>query len=402
MEAYIVDWLNLIGRWVHMITGIAWIGASFYFVWLDNHLQPPKDSRDAESGIGGEVWAVHGGGFYRAQKFRLAPPSLPEMLHWFKWEAYWTWISGVFLLALIYWYSAEIYLIDPSVADIGKPVAVAIGVASLVVGWLIYDGLCKSPLGKNDTWLGVAVFVFTVIAAWGLCQVFSGRGAYIHYGAMLGTIMVANVFFVIIPGQRELVAAKGEGRDPDPTPGLHGKQRSVHNTYFTLPVLFVMVSNHYASTYGHPHNWLVLVAISLAGALIRVYFVQRHSGKASPVSMVTAVVLLLAVVVTVAPRYSSTTPGSAKANAADTFEQVQTIVKNRCVSCHAASPTQAGFTAPPKGVVFDTAEQILNQAVQIHQQTVVSKVMPVGNLTQMTDDERALLDEWFKAGAKPP
>ena len=400
-EAYIVDWLNLIGRWVHMITGIAWIGASFYFVWLDDHLQSPKDSRDAESGIGGEVWAVHGGGFYRAQKYRLAPPFLPETLHWFKWEAYWTWISGVFLLALIYWYSAEIYLIDPSVAEIGKPVAVGVGVASLVVGWLIYDGLCKSPLGKNDTWLGIAVFVFTVIAAWGLCQVFSGRGAYIHYGAMLGTIMVANVFFVIIPGQRELVTAKGEGRDPDPTPGLHGKQRSVHNTYFTLPVLFVMVSNHYASTYGHSHNWLVLVAISLAGALIRVYFVQRHSGKASPVSMATAVVLLLAVVVAVAPRSSSTTPVAAKSSAADTFEQVQAVVKDRCVSCHAASPTQAGFTAPPKGVVFDTAEQILNQAVQIHQQTVVSKVMPVGNLTQMTDDERALLDEWFKAGAKP-
>jgi uncharacterized membrane protein len=400
MEAYVVDWLNLLGRWLHMLTGIAWIGASFYFVWLDNHLQPPADPGDAEQGIAGEVWAVHGGGFYRAQKYRIAPASLPQTLHWFKWEAYWTWMSGVFLLALIYWYGAEIYLIDATVADLSKPVAIAIGIASLIVGWLVYDGLCKSPLGKSDAKLGIAVFVFTVIAAWGLCQLFSGRGAFIHYGAMLGTIMVANVFFVIMPGQRELVSAKREGRIPDSAPGLHGKQRSVHNTYFTLPVLFVMVSNHYAATFGHPYNWLVLVALSLAGALIRVYFVQRHFKKASWAPVVVAVLLFAALIVALAPR--SSLPGAAPAGrgAADTFNRVREVVGNRCASCHAVAPTQAGFTAPPKGIVFDTAEQILAQATLIHQQAVASRAMPIGNLTRMTDDERALLDDWFKAGGR--
>ncbi|MEZ5594604.1 MAG: urate hydroxylase PuuD [Gammaproteobacteria bacterium] len=266
MEAYLIDWLSLAARWLHLITGIAWIGASFYFVWLDNHLLPPRDPNDSARGIGGEVWSVHGGGFYQAQKFKVAPAFLPEPLHWFKWEAYWTWMSGTFLLALIYWYGAEIYLIDPAVAALSKPVAIAIGIGTIVLGWLVYDVLCKSRLGQNDRLLGVAVCLFTVLVAYGLCQVFSGRGAFIHYGAMLGTIMVANVFFVIMPGQRELVSATEAGRTPDPTPGLKAKQRSVHNTYFTLPVLFVMISNHYAMTYGHAYNWLILLAISLIGA----------------------------------------------------------------------------------------------------------------------------------------
>ncbi|MCB1808287.1 MAG: urate hydroxylase PuuD, partial [Candidatus Competibacteraceae bacterium] len=305
MAAYLIDWLSLAARWLHLITGIAWIGASFYFVWLDNHLLPPRDPKDSARGIGGEVWSVHGGGFYQAQKFKVAPAFLPEPLHWFKWEAYWTWMSGTFLLALIYWYGAEIYLIDPTVAALSKPVAIAIGVGTLVLGWLVYDVLCKSRLGQNDRLLGVAVCLFTVLVAYGLCQVFSGRGAFIHYGAMLGTIMVANVFFVIMPGQRELVSATEAGRSPDPTPGLKAKQRSVHNTYFTLPVLFVMISNHYAMTYGHAYNWLILLAISLIGALIRVYFVARHKGPASPWPLLAAALLTLALVAALAPR---TTP----------------------------------------------------------------------------------------------
>ncbi|MEE8426479.1 MAG: urate hydroxylase PuuD, partial [Woeseiaceae bacterium] len=278
MEAYIVDWLNLFGRWVHFIAGIAWIGSSFYFVWLDNHLLPVADKADEDKGVAGEVWSVHGGGFYHAQKYRVAPAQLPDTLHWFKWEAYTTWITGMFLLALIYWYGAEIYLVDRSVADLSQPAAIGAAVAFLIGGWVIYDLLCKSPLGKNDAALGGVIFALLIVAAWGMCELFSGRGAYIHFGAMLGTIMVANVFFVIIPGQSRMVEATREGRTPDPDDGIRGKQRSVHNTYFTLPVLFVMISIHYAMTFGHEYNWLILIAISLAGVLIRIYFVARHKG----------------------------------------------------------------------------------------------------------------------------
>jgi uncharacterized membrane protein len=397
VEGYIVDWLSLIGRWVHFVTGVAWIGASLYFVWLDDHLLPPKHNADAERGVGGELWAVHGGGFYHAQKYKVAPPALPAHLHWFKWEAYWTWMSGIFLMILIYWYGAEIYLIDPQVADLSKPVAIVLGIATLVVGWVVYDLLCKSPLGNNQTTLSTVLFVLVSLAAWGLCELFSGRGAYIHYGAMLGTIMVGNVFFVIIPGQRDLVAAKQEHRDPDPAHGERAKQRSVHNTYFTLPVLFVMVSNHYALTYGHEYNWLILIAVTLAGAAVRIYFVARHFGKASPVPLVVAVVLLLAVVIAIAPSPSST---PAQASVKDTFAQVRSIMQERCAGCHAKVPTQPGFAAAPKGVAFDTSEEIVAQAAQIHQQTVVTRAMPIGNLTKITDAERALLDAWFSGGAK--
>jgi uncharacterized membrane protein len=397
VEGYILDWLSLIGRWVHFVTGVAWIGASLYFVWLDNHLLPPTQSADADRGVGGELWAVHGGGFYHAQKYKVAPPALPTHLHWFKWEAYWTWMSGIFLMVLIYWYGAEIYLIDPHVADLSKPAAIALGVATLIVGWVVYDLLCKSPLGNNQTTLSSVLFVLVSLAAWGLCELFSGRGAYIHFGAMLGTIMVGNVFFVIIPGQKDLVAAKQEKRDPDPAHGERAKQRSVHNTYFTLPVLFVMVSNHYALTYGHEYNWLILIAVTLAGAAVRVWFVNRHFGKATPVPLIIAVVLLLAVAVAIAPSPRS---APAQASAADTFAQVRTIVAQRCTGCHAAEPTQPGFAAAPKGVAFDTVEEIVAQAAQIHQQTVVTKAMPIGNLTKITDAERALLDAWFSGGAK--
>ena len=399
MEAYIVDWLNLVGRWVHLVTGVAWIGASFYFVWLDNHLETPRQQADIDRGVGGEVWSVHGGGFYHAQKYKVSPPSLPETLHWFKWEAYSTWLSGIFLLVLIYWYSAEIYLIDSSIADIAKPTAVLIGIATLVAGWLAYDLMCKSPLGRNENALAAALLVFVSLAAWVLCHLFSGRGAFLHFGAMLGTIMVANVAVVIIPGQKELVAATRDGREPDPKYGLDAKQRSVHNTYFTLPVLFVMVSNHYAMTFGHRYNWLILIALSVAGALVRVYFVARHKGKASPLPLATGVLLLLAVAAAIVPGPAMNSATSGTPGGVD-FVQVESVIRARCTSCHAAQPTQAGFSAPPAGVVFGNAGDITAQAGKIHQQVVVSKVMPIGNLTKMTDDERALIDEWFRAGAK--
>jgi uncharacterized membrane protein len=396
MEAYLLDWLNLLVRWFHMITGIAWIGASFYFVWLDNHLLAPKDKSAADKGVSGELWAVHGGGFYNAQKYRVAPATLPEPLHWFKWEAYTTFISGFFLLCLMYYVSAEVYLIDPRVADIGKVTAIAIGIGTLAGGWIVYDLLCKSPLGENDKALGGVLFVLTVAAAWGLCQVFSGRGAYIHFGGMLGTIMVANVFFVIIPGQKELVRAKVEGREPDPIHGVRGKQRSVHNTYFTLPVLFTMISSHYAMTYGNAHNWLVLAGIAFAGAAIRVYFVARHKGPASPLPALAGVAALAIVAFAIAPASRGSIPTTA--TPAEEFGKVSAIVQSRCAVCHAQSPTQPGFAMAPKGVMLDTPERIAAQALQINQQ-VSTRVMPLANLTGMTDAEREAIAQWLAHGA---
>lgn len=395
MDAYIVEWLNILARWLHFITGIAWIGSSFYFVWLDNHLQSVKDPADDAKGVGGEVWSVHGGGFYHAQKYKVAPAELPETLHWFKWEAYTTWMSGMFLLALIYWYGAEIYLIDRSIAELSSPAAIGIAIAFLAGGWIVYDLLCKSPLGKDDDILGGVLLVLVGILAWGLCQLYSGRGAYIHFGAVLGTIMVANVFFVIIPGQREMVSAASRGEAPDPGPGIRAKQRSVHNTYFTLPVLFVMISNHYAMTYGHEYNWLILIAISLAGALVRIYFVARHKGRASPVSIIAAVLILIAVAAAIAPRSKA-----AVSNSGVDFAQVRAIIAERCTVCHSSSPTYRAFPAAPGGVMFDNDHQIVEDAFRIHQQTVITRVMPISNLTEITEAERVIIDQWYLSGAK--
>jgi uncharacterized membrane protein len=394
VEAYISDWLNLLVRWLHMIAGIAWIGSSFYFVWLDNHLQPPKQAADRDRGVGGELWSVHGGGFYHAQKYKVAPPALPETLHWFKWEAYTTWLSGMFLLVLVYWLGAEIYLIDPAVAELQPLTAVAISLGFIVAGWVVYDGLCRSPLVRNGLLFAGVLLSLAALLAWGLCEVFGGRAAYLHFGAVLGTIMVANVFFVIIPGQRQMVAAAERGEAPNPQPGIRGKQRSVHNTYFTLPVLFTMISNHFAMTYNHPYNWAILVAISLAGALVRVYFVARHSGRASPLPIVAAGVLLLTVAAALAPRSTATTSGSVD------FDAVRTVVQQRCTTCHATAPEHPGFGAAPAGVVLETDAQIVAEALRIHQQTVVTRVMPIGNLTNITEAERELIDRWYRAGAE--
>ena len=392
MEGYLFDWLNLLGRWLHFITGIAWIGSSFYFIWLDNHLEAPRSRDDIDKGVGGELWSVHGGGFYHAQKYRVAPARLPDRLHWFKWEAYTTWLSGMFLLVLIYWYGAEIYLIDPTVAELSPLSAVAIAALSIVGAWIVYDVLCRSPLGGRDGLFAAVLLLLVSILAWGLCQLFSGRGAYIHFGAVLGTIMVANVFFVIIPGQKQMVAAAERGEAPDPAPGIRAKQRSVHNTYFTLPVLFTMTSNHFSMTYSHEFNWAILIAISVAGALVRIYFVARHRGTASPVPIVLTVVLLLGVAVSIAPK-SNTIAG-----AGVDFDEVRHVVHERCTSCHAENPVHPAFPAAPGGVILETDEQIHAEALRIHQQTVVTRVMPIGNLTGMSDEERAVIDRWYNAG----
>jgi uncharacterized membrane protein len=384
MEAYVLEWLTLLARWAHIVVGIAWIGASFYFIWLDDHLESAKDPAFA-----GELYAIHGGGFYRAQKYRLAPPELPRTLHWFKWEAYWTWITGFVLLVLIYYLGAELYLVDPAVMQLSSGAAIGIGLASLVIGLAVYEGLCRSPLGQSDSGLAAALLLVFILAAWGLTQVFSGRGAFIHFGAILGTIMVANVAHVIIPGQRELVRAKQEGRQPDERFSLAGKQRSVHNTYFTLPVIFTMISGHHAMTFGQRWSWLVLIAMTLAGALIRLWFVARHQGPAPAWTLVLGLLMIAGTVALIAPP-------SQKSSAAVKFSEVKQVLDLRCLSCHAERPSFQGLAEAPKGVRLDTAERIRAQRLQIHQQTVLSRAMPPGNLTGMTDDERALLDRWVR------
>jgi uncharacterized membrane protein len=393
MEAYIVDWLSLLTRWLHLISGIAWIGASFYFVMLDNSLSQPKNPDDTKRGVFGELWAVHGGGFYISQKFLTGPKGEPltENLHWSKWEAYTTWLSGMALLALIYWLGASSYLIDRSVMALSPPAAIAISVASLAGGWFVYDGLCRLLEGKENV-LAALVFVFIMACAWALFHVFSARAAYIHVGAIIGTIMVANVFFHIIPGQKRVVVDIRAGRDPDPRPGIIGKQRSVHNTYFTLPVLFVMISNHYPMTYSHPQGWLVLGVIMLAGVLIRQFFVLRHSGNVKWALPAAGVALLAGVAVAIAPKIADSGGGRV------TFANVQGVLKERCLQCHTAQPTQPGFAQPPKGVLLETPEQVAANAPKIAE-TVSNKYMPIGNLTQMTDNERALIATWFAQGA---
>ena len=394
MDAYLLDWLNLLLRWLHLIAGIAWIGASFYFVMLDNSLSAPKKTMDLERGVFGELWAVHGGGFYVSQKFLTGPKGEPlaDNLHWSKWEAYTTWLSGMGLLAVVYWLGASTWLIDRSVLDISPGTGVAISIAVIVGGWFVYDGLCRLLRGKENL-LAALVFVFVVAMCWALVHVFSARAAYLHVGVMLGTIMVANVFFVIIPGQKAMVADILAGREPDPAPGLAGKQRSVHNTYFTLPVLFVMISNHYPMTYGHPYGWAVLALVMLAGVLIRQFFVLRHQGKAKAWLPITACVLLAGVAAAIAP--SGAKPGGSTV----AFAQVQNVINERCVPCHATAPKQEGFAQPPKGVVLETSDQIAAQAGKIAE-TVGNQYMPIGNLTQMTDEERVLITSWAAQGAK--
>jgi uncharacterized membrane protein len=400
MSPYVLEFASLLGRWVHLITGIAWIGASFYFVWLDNHLLAPTDESLIAKGVGGELWAVHGGGFYNAQKYRVAPRSLPVSLHWFYWEAYSTFLSGLFLLCLLYYAQADIYLIDPQVAALSKPAAIAISAGFLVGGWLLYDLLCRSALARQGAWLAGVIAVLLGAAAYALCHLFSGRGAFIQFGAMLGTIMVANVFFVIIPGQRAMVRAKQEGREPDPAAGARGKLRSVHNTYFTLPVLFTMISNHYALTFGAHYNWLVLISMSAAGLLIRTYFVSRHKrhergGRTSPWAAIAGLALIAATAAALAPKPRAF--DAAEGSPQQQFAEAQHIVAQRCAPCHAAHPTQPGFAAAPNGVLLDTPANLLAHAAVMAPQ-VETRAMPIGNLTGMTEPERTQLLDWIHRG----
>jgi len=390
MEAYLFDWANLLIRWLHLITGVAWIGASFYFVMLDNSLSKPAKDGDSSRGVSGELWAVHGGGVYQSQKFLAGPLGEPlsDHLHWSKWEAYTTWLSGMGLLAIIYWFGANTYLIDRQVMPLSAYAAIAISVGFIIGGWLIYNTLCQ-VLKAKDTLLVVTIFIFVIFSDWALFQLFSARAAYLHVGAMMGSIMVANVYFHIIPGQKNMIAEIRAGQIPDPEYGVIGKQRSVHNTYFTLPVLFIMISNHYPMTYSHEQGWLVLAFIMMAGVLIRQFFVMRHGANANKSLVITGVFLLLAMIVYLMP----SAPGGNQSGSISAA-QIQQVMNSRCVACHAKSPTQAGFITPPLGLMLETIEQIEINAARIST-SVQAKYMPLGNLTGMTDEERALIAGWY-------
>ncbi len=386
-------WADLAIRWLHLTAGIAWIGSSFYFMWLDSHLKPPAERRE---GVAGELWSVHSGGFYHQMKFMVAPAGMPEELHWFKWEAYTTWISGFLLLALIFYVGADVNLIDAGRAALTRWQAIGIGLATLVAGWLVYDGLCRSPLGQNLRAFGVIWFLVLTVAAWGLTRVFSDLGAVMHLGAIVGTVMAANVFLIIIPNQRKVVAQVLAGVAPDPALGKQAKQRSVHNNYMTLPVLFIMVSNHYPMIVSAPLNWLWLAGLGIVGWTIRHFFNLKNAGQ------VRYDVLALGALafVTVAVLNETAKPPAPAEVPPPAFADVRTLIDRHCVMCHAAQPTHKGVTAPPNGVILDTDAGLAKNAPKIYERAVASHSMPLNNETGMTDAERASLGAWIKAGAK--
>ncbi|HEU5297238.1 MAG TPA: urate hydroxylase PuuD [Burkholderiaceae bacterium] len=395
MDAYLLDWINLLLRFAHVITGIAWIGASFYFVFLDLSLTSPTDADLKARGVDGELWAVHGGGFYNPQKYLVAPKSLPEHLHWFIWESYSTWLTGFALFTVLYLFNADIFLVDKAVFDWSATAAVLASLAFLAAGWLAYDAICRvfGQRERGDVIVGVLLFVFVVAATWVACRLFSGRAAFLLVGAMLATAMSANVLFWIIPGQRKVIAQMRAGLAVDPVHGQRGKQRSLHNTYFTLPVLVAMLSNHYGWLYQAKHNWLVLLALMLAAALVRHSFVARHQAlvRRLPVPWgyaVAGVALAVGVCVALVPG-----PSTATANAQPaTLAAVKAIVDQRCVQCHNAQVQQ-------KNVALHTEALIRQHARAVYQQAVVLKLMPLANATQITDDERAVIKRWVEAGA---
>jgi uncharacterized membrane protein len=385
MSVNLGEWLNLAIRWLHLTAGIAWIGSSFYFVWLDNHLTKP-----AEGDASGELWSVHGGGFYHNQKYQVAPSAMPERLHWFKWEAYFTWISGFSLLVLIYYVGAESFLIDPAKADLSPAAAIAIGLAALALGWLVYDGLCRSPVGSSNLALGVFWFVCLLLGAAALDGLFNARAAYMHVGAIIGTAMVANVFLIIIPNQRKVVADLIAGRTPDPALGAAAKQRSLHNNYMTLPVLFIMISPHYPMTYGAERPWLVLALLGLTGVAVRHVFNLRGRGRPTGLTIVVALALALASVTYVTLEKGGGAQPAVAQNL--TYAEIAPILATHCAACHNVQP-------PPRGVALDSWEHVSAASARIKAVAVDTQVMPLGNPTHMTPAERQRLGAWIAAGA---
>ncbi len=428
MEAFLYEYGNLLLRWLHVIAAISWIGESVYFVMLDNSLHPPRGAQGKKLGVFGEMWAVHGGGFYHNQKYLTNPPELPDDLHWSFWKSYTTWLSGFALFSILYLMKPAFYLVNPSspwawAASMSGVQAGALAVAFLVVGYIIYSQLCRriSPNMERDGLLSLAVGVMMVIVAYLTVQIFPGRAAFLITGALMATCMSANVFFWIIPGQRRMVAALKAGRTPDPLDGKRGKQRSVHNTYFTLPVVFLMLSNHYSFTYTSPHAWIIMSLFIFAGAVIRQYFVLRHMGRneigypiagvvllaiigwlAAPAPAVAPAAVSSSVIGAAAPaaakgaetaEASAAQPAAAQAEAGLTIDKVHAIVAARCTECHSAKPSFAGIAAAPAGVLLDTNEETILHAAQI-KQVVASRYMPLGNITKMTDEERAVIASW--------
>ncbi len=389
----ITPWLNMAIRWLHVIAGIAWIGSSFYFIWLDNSLRPEKGEKD--KAVGGALWAVHGGGFYHKKKYLVAPDQMPDDLHWFKWEAYVTWISGFALLVLMYYFSADLYLVDRAKLDMTNLQASGLGLLVLVAGWLIYDGLCRSRLRKNDAVLGSIWFVVLVGFAWGLNEVFSGRGAMMHMGTLVGTAMAANVFMVIIPNQRKVVAAMLAGQAPDPALGIQAKQRSLHNNYMTLPVVLIMFSNHYPLLFGNPYNWVLLAGFGLSSMVIRHFFNRRHKDDERYSYLVIGAIIFIATMMFA----SASQNGFRKTG--DTgdvpFANIKTLMDTHCTICHAPNPAYDGFDAPPAGLSLIDDADIKASAARIYDQVVIAKIMPLGNETQMTEAERDLIGQWVNA-----
>lgn len=400
MDAYLLDWANLLLRWLHVVTAIAWIGSSFYFVFLDNNLLRPESPDLLEKGVDGAMWAVHGGGFYNPQKYMVAPKKIHSRLHWFYWEAYSTWLSGFALFTVLYLFNASSFLIDKSLLNWSPGAAIIAALAFLVVFWLVYDAACRVfGFQKNgEAKLGLIMLVVIGFSCWLACQLFAGRAAFLLVGAMIATAMSANVFFWIIPGQRTVVAAMTSGQPYDAGAlaihGKRGKQRSVHNTYFTLPVLFAMLSNHYSFLYTHAQHWLILFLMMIAGALIRQFFVQRHAhhmGRApSPVPYAIAGVALIAVVIVwmKPPRSAEQAPGTVAA--APTLAEVRTLIEQRCLICH-------GEQVQMKNIRLDSDERLIQSAQQIYQQVVVTRQMPMNNATAITEAERQLIRRWFES-----
>lgn len=413
------DWLSLLVRWFHVIAGVAWIGASFYFIWLDNSLRtPPKWKQD--KGIKGDLWAIHGGGFYEVAKYAYGPEKMPDTLHWFKWEAYTTWLSGFALLILVYYLGASAYLIDPSVMAMSESSAIMLGLALVFGGLLCYELACRSPLANSPIAFGVFLVLLLTLAAWLATHWFSGRGAYIHVGALVGTIMAGNVFFKIMPAQRLMVNAVANKQDIDPSWGAGAKLRSVHNNYMTLPLLFIMISNHYPMTYQHDLNWLVLILIMAISAWIRHFFNLKHVGQVKPSILVSGAVAMLALTVWVSWPQSKapTTPvsesvstqahstdGSSSGESAETKptssaitdEQVMALITTHCQGCHSATPTDDIFKVAPLGVIMDSWQDVERLAPQIVRRTSVTKDMPFLNKTKMTEQERQDIATWFEA-----
>jgi uncharacterized membrane protein len=390
MDVFLGEWVNLLLRWAHMIVGIGWIGTSFYFMALDFSL----DTKERKSaGVHGTAWQVHGGGFYHVEKFTVAPPQMPEHLHWFKWEAYLTWVTGFGLLIVQYYLHANAYLIDPAVMPLEPWQAIAISVVSLLAGWAIYEALCRSPLGQNTTLLAVLVFALILLASVLYTKVFSARGAFLHVGAFIGTIMAFNVFMIIIPNQRKMVAQLLAGETPEARYGKIGKQRSTHNNYLTLPVLVMMVSPHYPFLSAHPQSWMVVALIIIAGALIRHYMNRVDAGddfQAYGWTAPVAIFALLCAIYVTAPR-----PVTASGSVSDA--DVLSLTAKHCTMCHAAKPTHESFKEPPKNVALESIGQIRKYAPLIMTQTVQNKAMPLGNQTGMTEDERIKLGQWIAA-----